>query len=333
MQPRPTLKSLAATLGLHVSTVSRILNGAPEAAGRAASPEVVGRVRALARELNYRPNPQALSLKTQRSRDVGVLLPRLADPLAARLFEGIEDAAQAAGYSVFACPTQDDPRRSLDRAEKALQRQVAGLVLGDCHLGDTRLLDTLAAQRVPYVLVGRQQPGQPGIGCDDEAAGRAVAEHFLRKGRRRLGVLAGPAHSSPGQDALRGFAAACQQAGVPLAPEQVVHGAVSAQAGREQGERLLGLGVDAVFALDDLLALGVASAAQARGQLLGRELALVGYNDLPWAAELPVPLASVSVPAERMGRLALQMLLRRVDGKAANPLVLAPEVLLRASAG
>lgn len=329
MQPRPTLKSMAATLGVHVSTVSRVLNGDPQQASRAASAEVVARVRALAQSLNYRPNLQATSLKTQRSRDIGVLLPCLADPLAGALYDGIDEAAFAAGYTALALPFQPGTRRGQDRIESALRRQVAGLIIGDSAAADAGLLQSLQ-QQVPCVLVGHQQPGFAAIGSDDYAAGQAVAEHFYRQGRRSAGLLAGPESAQPAP-CLQGFIEYWQRQGLEVPPGQVLHSPVAGDAGHELGRRMLGLGVDALFAVHDVLAVGAMAAVHAVGRQVGRDVAVVGYHDLPWGGDLPVPLSSVRTPTARIGRLALQMLLRQVAGKAAKPLLLAPQLVVRAS--
>ena len=150
-QSRPaTLKSMATALGIHVSTVSRVLNGDPAAVERAASAEVVERIRALAKELDYRPNTQASNLKLRKSQEICVLMPRLTDLVMATIYDSIDSTAEQAGYLTFVSNTDDQQPRQMARAEHALRRSVAGLIVGDSHVGDTQpLLDLLTRKHIP----------------------------------------------------------------------------------------------------------------------------------------------------------------------------------------
>ena len=124
-----TLQSLARQLGLNVSTVSRVLNGSDDDARAAAAPDTVKRVRALAAELQYRTNPHAASLKTRRSRTIGVLVPRLSDMVLATIYEGVDEAAAEHGYLTFVSNTQDEPDKQRKLIDMALARRVDGLIL------------------------------------------------------------------------------------------------------------------------------------------------------------------------------------------------------------
>lgn len=141
-----TLKSMATALGVHVSTVSRVLNGDPAGVERAASAEVVARIRELAKELDYRPNTQASSLKLRKSQEICVLMPRLTDLVMATIYDSIDSAAEQAGYLTFVSNTDDQQPRQMARAEHALRRSVAGLIVGDSHVGESQPLLTADAQ-------------------------------------------------------------------------------------------------------------------------------------------------------------------------------------------
>lgn len=345
MAQRPattTLKSLAATLGIHVSTVSRVLNGAPDQVGKAASAEMVEKIRALAAELDYRPNLQATGLKTRQTREFGVLMPRLSDLVMATIYEGIDEAADEAGYVSFVSNTLDDPQKQRERAARALRRQVAGLIIGDSHIGDEQpLLESLAKRQLPYVLVSRRHRAHPSVSCDDEQGGRMVAQHLYEAGHRNVAVLAGEIHAATGVDRTRGFIDFYRERGIALAPHRVLHGHFDSLTGRALGDHLLGghqAGADtkksrptAIFAVNDFLAIGLMGAIRDLGLQVGRDIAVVGYNDTPLAAELPIALSSVQVPMHRMGRLAVDLLLDQLAGRASRSVMLTPVLHVRAS--
>lgn len=204
-----TLQSLARQLGLNVSTVSRVLNGSEDDARAAAAPDTVKRIRALAAELQYQTNPHAASLKTRRSRTIGVLVPRLSDMVLATIYEGIDEAAAEHGYLTFVSNTQDVPDKQRKLIDMALARRVDGLILGDAHSHDgaapNPLLAELARRDVPFVLVSRHADDHCAVTCDDLEGGRLAAEHLLAMGHRRIAVMVGEPFTSTGRDRSAGF--------------------------------------------------------------------------------------------------------------------------------
>lgn len=334
-ESRPaTLKSMATALGLHVSTVSRVLNGDPTGVERAASAEVVERIRALAKELDYRPNTQASNLKLRKSQEICVLMPRLTDLVMATIYDSIDSAAEEAGYLTFVSNTDDLQPRQLARAEHALRRSVAGLIVGDSHVGESQpLLDLLSRKHIPYVLVSRQIAGHLTAASDDELGGWLAAEHLYQLGCRDVAILAGERHASTGADRTRGFIRYYREQGVSLRPEWVLNGPFDSHTGHQQGEYLLGLNPSpqAFFAVNDFLAIGLMGAARDKGLQPGKDIAVVGFNDIPLANELIVPLTSVRLQLAQMGRHAVELLLKRIKGEAADSIILAPQLQVRAS--
>lgn len=161
MSKRPaTLRSIAEQLNVHVSTVSRVLNGDMARIASAASKETIERIRELAATLGYQPNPHAISLKTRHSREIAVLVPQLSDIVLANIYEGIDAAACEHGYTAFVANTLDRPQRQRQLAEKALARNVEGLIISDAHCTpDTDFILELEQRRIPLVLVSRRKEG------------------------------------------------------------------------------------------------------------------------------------------------------------------------------
>lgn len=332
-----TLKAIANTVGVHVSTVSRVLNGKVEMAGKAASKETVDRIRALASALDYQPNVQATSLKMRKSMELGVVMPRLSDLVMATIYEGIDEAADEAGYVAFVSNTLDDKARQHARVERALHRQVAGLIIGDTHIGrEQPLLEKLRLRRIPHVLVSRRQAGYPSVSCDDVVGGRMAAQHLYELGHRNVAILAGAAHAVTGDDRLRAFTAFYRERGLDLPPERILHSdGFDTLAGRALGERLFSGPAHsrptAVFAVNDFLAIGLMGAMRDRGLQVGVDIALIGYNDTPLAAQLPIALTSVALPMHQMGRQAVELLLASLAGEPIVPRLLAPTLQIRGS--
>ncbi|MFJ8086554.1 LacI family DNA-binding transcriptional regulator [Streptomyces sp. NPDC096205] len=336
-----TLQGIAERLGLHVSTVSRVLNGPRDRRVRAASGDTAERIRRLADELGYRPNPLAAGLRTRRSNLIGVLVPRLSEIVMATVYEGAEEAAAAHGLSAFVTNTHDDPALQRDRIAMVLARRVDGLIIGDAHL-DGAALDVPGLRGTPFVLVNRRtRAGHTSVTCDDRLGGRLVAEHLLALGHRSVGVLAGEPFASTGADRTEGFVERYREAGLPVPAHRVVHCAFDTAGGRRAATALLtgsGSGASdarptALFAVNDFAAIGAAGAARDLGLHLGRDLALAGFNDTPLAAELPVPLTSVHSPMAEQGRRAVALLLRRIAGEETASEVLTPELRVRESTG
>ncbi|MEV0390111.1 substrate-binding domain-containing protein [Nonomuraea sp. NPDC050643] len=327
-----TLQMIADQLGLHVSTVSRVLHAKPGEGLRAASSPTVERVRRLADELGYQRNPHAMSLRTQRSNLIGVLVPRLSDVVLATIYEGVEEAAAEHGLSTFVANTRDIPEEQRARTEMVLARRVDGIIFGDAH-SDSGFLDEVAARGVPFVLVNRQAAGHVSVVCDDYLGGRMVAEHLLGLGHEDVAVVAGEPYASTGINRTGGFADRFREAGLPIPEHRIVHSRFDARGGREGTERVLKAGPlpSALFVVNDFGAIGALGALRDHGLRVGVDLAVVGFNDTPLVAELPVPLTTVRSPMHEMGRRGLRKLVRVLEGRRAETELLRPELVVRAS--
>lgn len=332
------LRDLARQVGVHPSTVSRALNGA---AGARLSPATRARILALAAQTGYRPNRLARSLKTQRTHLLGVLVPDISNPFFAILLRAVEQATRAAGYSVILCNTDDDPAHFAQHLRVLSEGHVDGLLVATARRGDPTLalLPTLG---LPYVLVNRRgdRDDEAFVVADDATGGRLVAEHLVALGHRRIAHIAGPPDASSTATRLAAFRARLAELGVPLADRLVVPGGLTEEAGERGMAALLALPAaerpTAVFAANDLVAIGAMAVARAAGLRLPVDLSVVGYNDIPLAARVAPTLTTVRVPLGEMGRRASELLIRRLqDARApldgACQTVLPVELVVRAS--
>ncbi|MGW0038967.1 LacI family DNA-binding transcriptional regulator [Gordonia sp. NPDC003376] len=326
----PTLKEIAERAGVHVSTASRVLRQPEPADGWS---ESALRVRQAAAELGYRRNVWAASLRTRKTTTLGVVMPRLTDGVVATTYQGIEEAAAHAGYSVLLSSPPDDEDAQRDAIDLLAGRRVDGLLLSGLHAPAKSFVESLTVS-VPMVTVTRHaDAGLPFVGGDDHHGGYLAARHLLDRGHTDLAVICGPAHATTSTDRLAGFRSALDAAGVPLRPDRVVSSAFEVDGGIEAGRRLLDRPdrPDAVFTVSDTIAIGVLGVARDLGLRIPDDVALIGYNDIPIVAQLPVPMTTVRSPARRIGATAARRLLDVVAGRDAESTRLPVELMVRAT--
>ncbi len=329
----PTLKEIADLTGVHVSTVSRVLRQDTPPDGWS---ETALRVRQTAQELGYQRNPWAASLRTRRTKVVGIVMPRLTDGVIAAMFGGVQEAAQAAGYSVIMSSPDDTPEAMREAAELMASRQVDGLIMSSVHRPGRDFVTSVAALGAPTLLMSRHaDTGLPAVTSDDRRGGALAAEHLLGLGHRRFGVVAGPDHASTAHDRVVGFVEALHEAGIDDEDITVTPSAFEVDGGVDAATTLLAREPrpTAIFAVNDTAAVGVLGVARDHGLRIPEDLSVVGFNDIPIVAQLPVPLTTIRADAHLMGATAVQQLLRLVDDQPIDAVTLPVELVERASSG
>ena len=332
-QGRPiTLRTIAEEVGVHISTVSRVLAAADADLSRWAAPETAKLIRDTARELGYHRNVYASTLRTARSNLVGVIVPRLQDYVLATVYEGIEEAAIENGLFTFVTNSLDREEDQRTRTEMMLERRVGGLIFGDAHL-DNPFLDEIRSRGVPTVLVSRHSGDHISVTCNDYLGGRLVGEHLLAIGRREVAILAGMPFASTSQNRTQGVIDAYRDAGIEIPRERIVYSGFDAAGGRAGAEAILASNnyPDSIFATNDFAAIGALGVLRDRGLTVPDDVALVGYNDIPLAREMMVALTTVRSPMHQMGRRALEMLVSVMNGKTVSTVQLDPKLIIRMS--
>lgn len=327
-----TLRTVAIATGVDVSTVSRVLNSAPQERERWASAETIKRVLGCAEELGYRRNPHAASLRTARTLQVGVVVPRLQDFVLATVYEGIDAAAAEQGYAAFVTNSLDDPVQRKSRIGQLLDRRVDGLILADARTDDP-LLGQLRADGVPLVLASRSSGDCPGAFADDAFGGYQAADHLARRGFSDAAVIAGPEFTSTANLRVDGFRAGLAEHGLDLPAHRIVRTGFDAAAGRAGIEMLLeaSSAPSAIFATNDFAAIGAIGALRERGFSVPGDIAIVGYNDTPLAENLTVPLTTIRSPMLDIGRAAFALLQQVLSGHRPESVVFRPELIVRSS--
>lgn len=329
-----TLEAVARVANVSRATVSRVVNG-----DRRVREETRNAVQAAVRDLDYVPNRAARSLVTKRSGSVGVVIPEptaqlFGDPFFPRVLRGIgEVLAEEEMQLVLLMP---QVRADAVRAEVYLAAgHVDGVLLISLH-GSDPLPEDLRARGIPVVVGGRPpSAGITYVDVDNQRGAGMAVQHLLANDRRHVATIAGPQDMPAGADRLAGYHEALGSAGLPVDERLVEIADFSLEGGRSAMERLLARapGVDAVFVASDLMAMGALSALQTAGRRVPEDVAVVGFDDSPLAAQAHPQLSSVRQPIEEMGREMARLLSRMVASRdrAARRVILATELVVRAS--
>lgn len=327
-----TLQSIAEAAGVHRSTAARALDPAQS---HRISAEVVERVRFEAQRQGYRRDSIAASLRTGRSRLVGVILPDLGNPVFAPILEGIGLHLAEHGYSMLVADSGADDPAQIAIVEELIARRVDGLVLATARREEPVLTICLDAG-VPTVLVNRGEDSlRVASVVTDDIGGMALAiEHLISLGHRKIGHIAGPANLSTGQQRRQGFEAVMAGAGLETCAVETA-AAYSREAGEVATAALLARqpGLTAIAAANDLLALGAYREAKRRHLTCPADISIIGHNDMPLIDMVDPPLTTIHIGHTAMGKAAAQLLLERIAVPDLPPVLrLAPaELIVRAS--
>lgn len=330
-----TMKDIAQIAGVSVNTVSRALNDRPEI-----NEETKRHIKKIAQELNYIPNTIAASLASRKSKTIGLVIPDLCDPFFAMQARGVEDTAKKHGYSVVIINTDEIPQNEHNAITTLYGIRVAGIILTSVFFG-VEHIEELQGRQVPLVLLNRysRQLDTDYVINDHQKGAYIATKHLLNLGHQRIGIILGPDRITSVQDRLSGYLKAMDEAGIKLSKEYVIHGEnLKPETGELLAEELMRKEPrpTAIFAYCDSLAIGACAGIRKVGYTIPRDVALVGYDDIPYAAHLEVPLTTIVQPAYKMGRTACEILLKRISSggeQKTKHIVFEPKLAVRKSCG
>ncbi|MBE3590731.1 MAG: LacI family DNA-binding transcriptional regulator [Firmicutes bacterium] len=327
-----TLRDVARLAGVDPSTVSRVVNGDQDLVIKE---ETRQRILKAVETLGYRPNAIARSLRLQRTRTIGLLVPDICNPFFPEVIRGAEAVASEAGYHVIFGNTDDDPAKERRFIDTLLAARCDGLILATAMTRD-QTIEYLSEQGLPFVLVNRYTLGTDHyVVTDNLQAGREAVAHLIELGHRRIAHLAGPLFTDTGLSRLQGYRTALREAGITFHSAYVEECDFKEASGYEGARRLLQLDPrpTAIFAANDLIAIGVYRAAAEAGLRIPDDLSVVGHNDIPAATYLHPQLTTIRVPLNEMGRSSARLLVELIErGEATEtPVVLKTELVVRGS--
>jgi LacI family transcriptional regulator, galactose operon repressor len=309
-----SLRDVAELAGVSDATASRALRNV-----RNVEDALRERVREAARKLNYTPNPHARALASSRDTSIGVVVHDISDPYFSEIVRGALEAAAGSGRMLLICNTYRDVAQELAYIRHFKAQRVDALLLAGNADGDighqiVAEVNEFEKRGGRVAIVGRYPLTSNAIMPDNVSGARQVADHLVELGHRRIGVIAGPEGLT--ESRLTGFRERLEQLGVQMPPEQVRVADFTREAGRTTTHVLLDTvkGLTAIFALSDIVAIGVLAALRERGLRVPEGISVAGFDDIPVAQDLQPPLTTVGVPMAEIGRRAVMLLFGGHEG-------------------
>lgn len=326
-----SIKEVAKRAGVSLGTVSNVLNRPDQV-----SQPTRERVEQAIAEIGYVRNDSARQLREGRSRTLAMVVLDMANPFFTDVARGAEREADRTGAMLVLCNSGDDSGRERHHLEQIAQQRMRGVLITPVDGDGEGALKILQAQGVPAVLVdrGSKRADRCSVSVDDVTGGALAAQHLLDNGHTRIGFIGGPRGITQVVDRHEGAARAVSAAGAHL--DVIPTRALTFEAGRDATESLLAAPQrpTALFCANDLLALGALQALTRHGLSVPGDMAVIGYDDIVFAASAAVPLSSVRQPREELGRTAARLLLEEADGESAHRhqhVVFTPELIARRS--
>lgn len=330
---RATLADIAEAAGVSLMTVSRAINNKP-----GVSDDLRRTILALAEEMGYRPNQIARGLATSLTASIGLVVPDNTNPFFAQIARGVEDAAYENGYNIFLMNSNEEPPRERAALDSLWEKDIDGVILCSSRLPAQEL--ELQVQRFPaMVLLNRDsiapQSNLIMVNVNDLRGAELGIRHFLAIGRKRIAYIAGPVTSTSSRRRLEGYQSNIKAAGLPLDAQLIEAASPNTEGGRAAAEALLARrpDLDAIFAFNDLVAVGAVQVCQEYGRRVPQDVAVIGVDDIPLATIFRPQLTTLHVNLAQIGHLAMRTLLDIINGDGSPASIqVEPELIVRESA-
>jgi LacI family transcriptional regulator len=326
-----TIKDVAKLAGVHPSTVSRVINNDSRI-----SEKTKNKVIYVVNKLGYTPNAIARGLKTKRTNTIGMLIPDMTNPFFAYLARGVEDAASENGFNIILCNSDEKLEKERTYLKILKEKRVDGLILSSVHIKDKSIF-RLEKIKYPYILVSRDIAGldKNCIIVNDIAGGTMATEHLIKLGHRRIAHITGPLKVKSAINRLEGYRIALKKNHIEYKEELVEEGDFRIAGGYKAMKKLLKLSElpTAIFAANDLVAMGAMQAIQQKKYHIPEDFCIIGFDDIKLASFVYPTLSTIRQPMLEMGALAVKILLRIIRGGEFNQkkVVLKPKLIIRES--
>ena len=309
-----TLADVAKHAGVSLATASRVINNSPHNVTESLRQRVLQAVE----ELHYVPNAHARALVQSSTATVGVIVHDVSDPYFAEITRGIQQVAAEANKLLIICNSYRHAERELAYVDMLHAQKVDAIVIAGSGRNDRQFSANMARRIEMYTrgggrvaFIGRHPVAGDVVLPENVRGGQIVGEYLVGMGHRHIGVITGPAFLTTTEDRLYGFNSILQQAGVELPPEYIVECDFSRDGGQEAAQELLGrsLPLTAIFALNDLMAVGAMAALREQGLALPHDISVIGFDNIAITRDVTPALTTVDVPLVEMGALAMQLAL------------------------
>lgn len=328
---KPTIYDIARLAGVSTATVSKVMNGTGKI-----SEKTRKKILEISKQLNYEPSVVASALTGKKTYTLGLMVPDLGNPFFAELARNVEDRAHEHGFNVIICNTDNNAEKQLSYIRLMQQKSVDGIIVatGAASESGRTVMDAIG-QKVPVALISREMPSWPAsaVLVDDFAGGYAASEYLLRLGHTRIAVVAENFAIESSKERVRGYRKALEEAGVQSDDAYVRESDFSVEGGKKAAGELLDLAEPptAIFACNDLLAIGVLQAARERGVPVPEKLSVVGFDNTILATVTDPPMTTIAQPIREMGCEVVDLIIREINDEkhVKQRIVLLPELVVR----
>ena len=329
----PTISDVAKLAGVSTTTVSHFLNGT-----RYISDDLRERVEKAILSLGYRPNSMARGLRRGESKTIGLIVPDNSNPFFAEILRTIENIGYTKGYSVILCNSDSDVEKEIAYTDLLYTKQVDGIIFITTN-NSVEHLQQMVDSGIPIVVVDRDIPlnDTDVILVDNLQGGYEATNYLIRLGHRRIACIAGPSKLTPSADRVNGYQKALAEAGIPVDPDYIMNGDFQYLGGDAAMTELLARPVKptAIFACNDLMALGAMRALRDAGYSIPDQMSVIGFDDITLTSMVSPSLSTVAQPIEDIARLSLDLLISRILHKSepahAQKIILTTQLVIRDS--
>ena len=329
----PTIKQVADLAGVSTATVSRVLD---DSSG--VSQELIDRVRSAVRTLDYRPNRAARNLRKRVAQTIGVVISDIQNPFFTSVVRGIEKVLVEADFILLLCNSDEDPKREKIHLSTLKSEGVAGIILASTR-SDAESYHQLLNSRTPLVGIDRtpEQLSMDVVSVTNNRGANNAVSHLADMGHRRIALICGPRQLSTARERYLGYEEAVRSRQLAQSDEVVRFSDFRQSGGYDSMQSLLDLPEPptAVLVANNLMTLGALQAIHERNLVIPDQIAVVGFDDVPWATSLQPPLTAVAQPTYELGIAAAQLLLDRLHepDRPFRHVVLETQLMIRASSG
>lgn len=330
-----TVEDVAKEAGVSTATVSRVFNKSP-----LVTEKTVKEVLSVAEKLNYKPSRVARRLRAHKSASgvIGVIITDIKNPFFSEVVRGIEDVAFENQHGIITCNSDEDGEKEEFYINTLISEQVSGLVIAPTPHNHS-LLQELADQGYPITFVDRISPDLKfdSVKVNNKYGAKMAVKHLLELGHKRIGIIGGIPGITTTEERYKGYVKAHEEYDMPVDQQLVTFGNSRQDGGIKQARKLLAIEnpPTALFVTNNLMTLGCLQELHERGVEIPDEMALVGFDDMPWAVALNPPLTAVRQPGHELGTNAADLLFKRIKSpnRSANHLMLDADLIVRKSCG
>ncbi|MFH1446166.1 MAG: LacI family DNA-binding transcriptional regulator [Chloroflexota bacterium] len=329
---RVTMKDVAQAAGVSITTVSHVVN-----ATRHVDSTTRARVLEALDNLGYFPNSIASSLRSGKTKIIGLIVPDASNPFFADVSRQIENIGYQQGYSVILCNSDNDPAKQSNYINTLLAKQVDGVIFISAGGAPGDLIH-FSERGIPVVVADRDVPLDLAdvVLLDNEQAGYDATQHLIELGHTRIACITGPNHLSPSMQRVEGFRRALREHQIPCDPEMILPGDFRFQSGEAVITRLLAYQSPptAVFVLNDMMAIGAMTAVRKHGFNVPGDISIVGFDDIELASAVTPALTTIAQPMGEIARHTTDLLISRLQGDqedAKKRIVLSARLVIRDS--